>query len=476
LSDVLDGRKQWYAGSSTAESSNTVSQSAVDRKLRNAAERFIKFQSGYFSPFMSNDNDTDMKKMNNMNNGYASNGYRNAASSNDYNNNNAFNNGYNNGSNNGFNKGYSNNGYDNNNGYNNKMNQNSRNQNNFFKNNGSQNNNNQINRFQNNRNQNNGNQNTRFQNNRNQYNGNQNTRFQNNRNQSNGNRNSPFQTNRNQNNGNQNTRFQSNRNQNSRMQNNRNQNNRNQNNRFQNNQNNQRNGYQSNGYQSNGYQSNGYQSNGYQSNGYQSNGYNDAYNVLADDFVFRSPVIGPLSKWDYIDTVEYFRIYEAFPDINSNCYGFTVDPIDPLKVRFFVKATGTYQRPLGGFLGSATSKLNPPDGRPYMGATEAWSITFNDLNRMQIKSISAGYVVDRFEEEGLLCTTDGKGLIYGILNTIGLDFIPSTPGSSSLQLTQWLTDQFAKGGNGKDPLFPKAFSNRRDIPQWWSDKRLGAKK
>ena len=100
LRDVLDGRKQWYAGSSTAESSNTVSQSAVDRKLRNAAERFIKFQSGYFSPFMSNDNDTDMKKMNNMNNGYASNGYKNAASSNDYNNNNAFNNGYNNGSNN----------------------------------------------------------------------------------------------------------------------------------------------------------------------------------------------------------------------------------------------------------------------------------------------------------------------------------------------------------------------------------------
>ena len=240
---------------------------------------------------------------------------------------------------------------------------------------------------------------------------------------------------------------------------------------------------------------NGYNSNGYGNdfrndprndyiNGYNNNEFNSGYNnfshkndpssILAEDFVFRSPVIGPLTKWDYIDSLDYFRVYEAFPDINPNCYGFAVDPIEPLKVRFFVKATGTYQNPLGGFLGSATSKLTPPDGRKYMGSTEAWSITFNDLDRMQVKAISAGYVVDRFEEDGRFCTTGGKGLVYGILNTIGLS-LPASPGSTSLELTQWLTGQFTKN-DGPDILFPKTSSDRRTLPQWWTDKRVGAKK
>lgn len=298
LKDLIDGNLQWYAAgstsTSTATASKAVSQSTIDRKLRNAAERFIKFQSGYFSPLMPNDNNVELNnmngRMNNMNSGYYNDGYN-------YNYDNGYNNGY--------------------------------------------------------------------------------------------------------------------------------------------------------------------------------NPYEDRSSILAEDFVFRSDVVGPLTKWDYIDALDYFRVYEAFPDINPNCYGFTVDVIEPLKVRFFVKATGTYQYPLGGFLGSAAARLNPPDGRQYMGSTEAWSITFNDLDRMQVKSISAGYVVDRFEEDGLLCTTGGKGLVFGILNTIGMDYIPTKPGSKSLELTQWLTGQFAKGG--PDSLFPKSSSERKTIPQWWSDKRLGAK-
>jgi hypothetical protein len=314
LKDVIDGNLQWYAGSTTETASGNVSKSAVERKLRNAAERFIKFQSGYFSPMRPNDNNIEMNRMNNnMNNGYYNNGYDSGYINNGYNSNN--NNGYNNGFNNGFYNGYNNKKY------------------------------------------------------------------------------------------------------------------------------------------------------------YDPN---DPSNILAEDFVFRSPVIGPLNKYDYIDSLDYFRVYEAFPDINPNCYGFTTDPVEPLKVRFFVKATGTYQKPLGGFLGSSAAMLTKPDGRQYMGSTEAWSITFNDLNRMQVKSISAGYVVDRFEEDGFLCTTDGKGLVYGILNTIGLD-LPAAPGSTSLQLTQFLTNQLSKKG-GPDALFPKANSDPRKIPQWWSDKRLGAKK
>eukprot|EP00536_Pseudo-nitzschia_multiseries_P003674 jgi/Psemu1/186363/e_gw1.57.73.1 len=200
------------------------------------------------------------------------------------------------------------------------------------------------------------------------------------------------------------------------------------------------------------------------------NDYNDPSSILADNFVFRGPVIGPLNKWDYIDVLEYFRVYEAFPDINPNCYGFSVDVIDPLKVRFFVKATGTYQYPLGGFLGKLGKK---PDGREYVGSTEAWSITFNDLDRMQVKYVSAGYVVDRFEDRNRLATTGGKGLVMGVLNTIGVDFLPTQPESTSLKMMQWAAGHFSKKG-GSDALFPKPFSASRDLPQWWRDERRGA--
>lgn len=212
-------------------------------------------------------------------------------------------------------------------------------------------------------------------------------------------------------------------------------------------------------------------------NGFYNNNYYDAADdttsILAEDFIFRGPVIGPLTKYDYIEVLDYFKIYEAFPDINPNCYGFTVDVIDPLKVRFFVKGTGTYQFPLAGFLGDLAAKKTPPDGRQYMGNTEAWSITFNDLDWMQVKCISAGYIVDRFEDESL-CTAGGKGLTFGILNTLGISF-PTEPGSKSLQLIQWITKAGQSGNGDPGALFPKAFSDRRTIPDWWTDSRFGAK-
>lgn len=225
-----------------------------------------------------------------------------------------------------------------------------------------------------------------------------------------------------------------------------------------------------------------YNDNGYDNNGY-GRGYNNRYdpndpgNILAEDFVFRSPTIGPINKWDYIESVDYFRIYDAFPDISPNCYGFAVDLVDPLKVRFFVKASGTYQNKLGGFPGTAAAKLNPPDGRQYIGSTEAWSVTFNDYDRMQVKYLTAGYVVDRFEDQDdIPCTTDGKGLVYGILNTIGAGFFPSEVGDPSLQLGQWLTDTLAKNGVTGNSFFPKSVSDPNAIPQWWSDKWLSGKR
>jgi hypothetical protein len=192
--------------------------------------------------------------------------------------------------------------------------------------------------------------------------------------------------------------------------------------------------------------------------------------ILADDFVFKGPVIGPLNKPDYVDVVDnYFKIYEAFPDLNSNCYGFTVDVVDPLTVRFFVKATGTYQQPLenaigrdGSLLGKATSFMTgKPDGRRYVGATEAWSITFNSLERMQVRCLRGGYVVG--EAAGGLTTAQGKDSIFGLLTTLGVP----VPSLSDLKFQKHLGNSIFKT-SGR--LFPKTSSSKNKLPRWWRER------
>jgi hypothetical protein len=192
--------------------------------------------------------------------------------------------------------------------------------------------------------------------------------------------------------------------------------------------------------------------------------------ILADDFVFKGPLIGPLNKPDYFDVVDnYFRIYEAFPDLNPNCYGFTVDVVDPLTVRFFIKATGTYQQPLegaiglgGGLLGKATTFMTgKPDGRRYIGATESWSITFNSLERMQVRCLRGGYVAG--EAAGGMTTAEGKDSIFGILQTLGIP----VPSLSDLKFQKHLGNNLFKT-SGR--LFPKTSSSNNKLPRWWRDR------
>ena len=37
--------------------------------------------------------------------------------------------------------------------------------------------------------------------------------------------------------------------------------------------------------------------------------------LMADDFVFMGPVVGPLNTIDYLGTLGVFKVYDAFPDL-----------------------------------------------------------------------------------------------------------------------------------------------------------------
>ena len=121
---------------------------------------------------------------------------------------------------------------------------------------------------------------------------------------------------------------------------------------------------------------------------------------LADDFVFRAPTVGPLNKADYLATMTTLGVcvrtewrmlrgapskwreepeyvdarcccrtaerelvsrpqatksegspatvvtrYRAFPDIAPNAFGLAVDPSNPLRVRLWVRTSGTHTAP-----------------------------------------------------------------------------------------------------------------------------------
>ena len=159
----------------------------------------------------------------------------------------------------------------------------------------------------------------------------------------------------------------------------------------------------------------------------------------------------PLAS-SFFDTALHTNRYKTFPDINPNCWGWSIDPNDPNRVWFMVRNTGTFTgKPL------APDSINyPPNGATLDGAPETFSIIFD--NDMKLKYLSVGYVADRFEGN-----TNGKGAAVGIFHVIGLPFPPVGP---IQRFAQWFGTEVVKFG-------PMSYSTK-DIPSWWTDKRIGS--
>mmetsp|Transcript_43202 Transcript_43202/g.78952 ORF Transcript_43202/g.78952 Transcript_43202/m.78952 type:complete len:207 (-) Transcript_43202:1434-2054(-) len=103
--------------------------------------------------------------------------------------------------------------------------------------------------------------------------------------------------------------------------------------------------------------------------------------VFSDEFVFRGPYIGPLNKKDYLETMDGFGIYKAFPDINPNVFGFSIDPLNPNKVWFMIRNTGTFTGEPGLGLGKAGHF--PPNGATLNGCPETFSMEFDEDKKTQ---------------------------------------------------------------------------------------------
>ncbi len=146
--------------------------------------------------------------------------------------------------------------------------------------------------------------------------------------------------------------------------------------------------------------------------------------MLSPSFTFEGPVVGPLGKQEFVDAIGSVDFSTAFPDFQSEFYGFHVDPFEGDRVWYTARGTGKNTGPLVPFVpeesGTGKKVVNPP---------QVCSITIDHATGL-ISKYTIGYVVDR-----TVGNTGGLGGLYGILYALGrpLPFPEANPWQKSMQ-------------------------------------------
>lgn len=146
--------------------------------------------------------------------------------------------------------------------------------------------------------------------------------------------------------------------------------------------------------------------------------------MLADDFHFVAPVVGPLSKREFTKAFSGFDVRTAFPDQKSNFFGFAVDPQEPNRVWFMSRARSTHTGPLkfGG-------RIIAPTNKHVVHVPQALSMLFTPEGLCY--TLTVGYSMDR-----RVGNTGGLGGLFGPLFAVGhgLPFSEGKPWAPSLRL------------------------------------------
>jgi len=146
--------------------------------------------------------------------------------------------------------------------------------------------------------------------------------------------------------------------------------------------------------------------------------------MLSPSFTFEGPVVGPLGKQEFVDAIGSVDFKAAFPDFQSEFYGFHVDPFEGDRVWYTARGRGKNTGPLVPFVpetsGTGKMVVNPP---------QVCSITLDHSTGL-ITKYTIGYVVDR-----TVGNTGGLGGLYGILYALGrpLPFPEAKPWQKSIQ-------------------------------------------
>lgn len=98
-------------------------------------------------------------------------------------------------------------------------------------------------------------------------------------------------------------------------------------------------------------------------------------NILADDFEFCAPFVGPLGKAQYLGALRNFKIEEAFPDSNQQYHGWRVDPFQPNRVWFVIRVLATHT--------GETQAFGKPSGKKLEFPPQSYSVIFNEQGKVR---------------------------------------------------------------------------------------------
>lgn len=184
------------------------------------------------------------------------------------------------------------------------------------------------------------------------------------------------------------------------------------------------------------------------------NDYDTVATYYDAEYVFRGPIIGPITGDEVKKAQQGFRVQDAYPDLETRPFGFTIDPDNPYRSYYFERWEGT---------NTGSVKLGPQELPPTNDAvklpTHIMSLNWTPEGKIIYACLSSP--LDRFEG-----TTKGSGAIFGLLVGAGLPPSNAVPGNALLRLQQRVIH--AIGGFGRN------WSYEEDIPSWWKSKARGA--
>lgn len=143
--------------------------------------------------------------------------------------------------------------------------------------------------------------------------------------------------------------------------------------------------------------------------------------MLALDFQFEGPVVGPFKKAEFLDAIGRVDFKGGFSQFTNEFYGFYVDPLEGDRVWYTARGRGVNDGPF------PTADL-PATNREVVNPPQVCSMTIDHSTKL-IKRYTIGYVVDR-----QVGNTGGLGGLYGIMYAIGrpLPFPEALPWRPSL--------------------------------------------
>lgn len=169
-------------------------------------------------------------------------------------------------------------------------------------------------------------------------------------------------------------------------------------------------------------------------------------NTYDKDYVLRGPVIGPINRKDLRGSQTGLGLKEAFPDVNIDTFGYTIDPENPYRCFYFQRWRATHSGDLDAY-----GDIFPATGIEMEAPVSVFSVVWTPEGKIIYEQVGA--VVDRFEGN-----TQGKAAVFGLLHTAGLK-LAANPGDAVFGAIQRIGHFL--GGRGR------SWSKEEDIPKWW---------